>query len=95
MDKATSFSYRAFSWTQIVQCPCSRCQNLRCLEDKRTIAIHMCKNGFVPGYGVWTFHDESCTRVIVEDEYDCDVEDIDMIDGMLEAIHAEVTEDPL
>jgi hypothetical protein len=44
---------------------------------------------------VWTFHDESCTRVIAEDKYDCDVEDVDRIDGMLEAIHAEVTEDPL
>jgi hypothetical protein len=28
------------------------CQNMRCLVDKTTIAIHLCKNGFVPGYEV-------------------------------------------
>jgi hypothetical protein len=27
----------------------------------------------MPGYEVWTFHGESNTRVIAEDEYDCDV----------------------
>jgi hypothetical protein len=53
-----------------VQCLYSLCQNLRCLEDKRTIVIHLCKNAFVPGYEVWTFHSESGTRVIVEDEHD-------------------------
>jgi hypothetical protein len=46
---------------------------MRCLEDKRTIAIQLCKNGFILGYEVWTFHDESGTRVIVEDEHDYDV----------------------
>jgi hypothetical protein len=64
------------------------------LEDKRTIAIHLCKNGFVPGYEVWTFYGESGTRVIAEDEYDCDVGDVDRIYEMLEAIQAEVTEYP-
>jgi hypothetical protein len=93
MDKATTFLNRAFSWTQIVQCPCSRCQNLKCLEDKRTIAIHLCKNGFVPGYEVWIFHGESGTRVIAEDEHDCDVRDVDRMDKMFEAIEAEVIED--
>jgi hypothetical protein len=52
MDKATAFLDCAFSWTQIVWCPCNRCQNLKCLEDKRTIAIHLYKNGFVLGYEV-------------------------------------------
>jgi hypothetical protein len=94
MDKATVFLDHAFSRTQIVRCPCSLCQNSRCLEDKRTIAIHLCKNSFVPGYEVWTFHGESGTRVIVEDEHDCDMGDIDRMDEMLEAIQAEVTEDP-
>jgi hypothetical protein len=93
MDKATTFLDRAFLWTQIVRCPCSMCQNLRCLEDKRTIDIHLCKNGFVPGYEVWTFHGESGTRVIAEDEHDCDVGDVDRMDEMLEAIQAEITED--
>jgi hypothetical protein len=75
-------------------CPCSLCLNSRCLEDKRTIDIHLCKNGFVLGYEVWTFHGESGTRVIVEDEHDCDVGDVNRMDEMLEAIQAEVTEDP-
>jgi hypothetical protein len=48
MAKATTFLDRAFSWTQIVCCPCSLCQNLRCLENKRTITIHLCKNDFMP-----------------------------------------------
>jgi hypothetical protein len=94
MDKATTFLDHAFSRTQIVWCPCSRYQNSKCLEDNRIIAIHLCKNGFVPGYEVWTFHSESCTRVVAEDEHDCDVRNVDRMDKMLEAIQAEVTEDP-
>jgi hypothetical protein len=94
MDKATTFLDRAFSWTQIVWCPCSRCQNLKCLVDKRTIVIHLCKNDFVPGYEVWIFHGEPGTRVIAEDEHGCDVGDVDRMNEMLEAIKAEVTEDP-
>jgi hypothetical protein len=86
MDNATTFLDRAFSQTQIVRCPCSRCQNSRCLVDKRAIVIHLCKNGFVPGYEVWIFHDESGTRVIVEDEHDCGMGDVDRMDEMLEAI---------
>jgi DNA polymerase/3'-5' exonuclease PolX len=94
MDNATSFLDHAFSLSKNVQCPCSRCQNSRCLEKKRTIAIHLCKNGFVSGYEVCTFHGESGNRVVAEDEHDCDVGDIDRMDEMLKAIQAEVTEDP-
>jgi hypothetical protein len=94
MDKATTFLEHAFSWTQIVLCPCSICQNSRCLEDKRTIVIHLCRNGFMPGYEVWTFHDESGSRVVAENEHDCDMGDVDRMDEMLEAIQVEVTEDP-
>ncbi len=43
---------------------------------------------------MWTFHGESGTRVVAEDEHDCDVGDVDRMDEMLEAIQAEVTEDP-
>jgi hypothetical protein len=68
-------------------------QNTRCLEDKTTIAIHLCKNGFVAGYEVWKFHDESGTRVIAEDEHDYDT-GVDRMDEMHKAIQAEVTEDP-
>jgi ferredoxin-like protein FixX len=48
----------------------------------------------VPGYEVWTFHGKLGTRVVSEDEHDCDMGDIDRMDEMLEAIQAEVTEDP-
>jgi DNA polymerase/3'-5' exonuclease PolX len=64
------------------------------LEDKSTIAIHLCMNGFVADYEVWTFHGESGTRVVAEDEHRCNVGNIDRMDEMLEAIQAEVTEDP-
>jgi hypothetical protein len=94
MDRVTVFLGRAFSLSKIVQCPCSICQNSRCLEDKRTIVIHLCKNGFMPGYEVWKFHSESGSRVMAEDEHDCDVGDIGKMDEMLEAIQVEVTEDP-
>jgi hypothetical protein len=94
MDKVIAFLDHAFSWTLIVRCPCSICQNSRCLEDKKTIAKHLCKNGFVLGYEVWTFHGELGTRVVVEDVHDCDMGDVDRMDKMLEAIQAEVTDDP-
>jgi hypothetical protein len=65
----------------------SLCQNLRCLEDKRTITIHLCKNDFVPCYEVWIFHGESSTRVVIaEDKHDYDVGGIDRMDEMLEAL---------
>jgi hypothetical protein len=94
MDKVTVFLDHAFSRTQILRCPCSVCQNLRCLEDKRTIAIHLCKNGFVLGYEVWIFHGESGSRVVAEDEHDCDMRNVDRMDEMFEAIQTEVTENP-
>jgi hypothetical protein len=64
------------------------------LEDKRAIAIHLCKNGFVPGYEVWTFHSESGTRFVAEDEHDYDVGDVDRMDEMLKAVQGKITEDP-
>jgi hypothetical protein len=67
---------------------------LRCLEDKRTIAIHLCKNGFVTDYEVQIFHGKSGSRVVAEDEHDSDMGEVDRMDEMLEAIQAEVTEDP-
>jgi hypothetical protein len=65
----------------------------RCLEDKTIIIIHLWKNGFVPGYEVWIFHGESGTRVVVEDEHDCDVGNINRMDEMLKAVQGEVNED--
>jgi hypothetical protein len=66
---------------------------MRCLEDKTTIFIHLCKNGFMPSYEMWKFHNESGTRVISENGQDYDVR-VDRMDEMLEAIKAEVTKDP-
>jgi hypothetical protein len=34
MDKTITFLDRAFSLSKIVPCPCCRCQNTWCLEDK-------------------------------------------------------------
>jgi hypothetical protein len=48
----------------------------------------------VLGYEVWTFHSESGTRVVAEDEHDCDVRDVNRMDEMLEAIETDVTKDP-
>jgi hypothetical protein len=49
----------------------------------------------MPGYEVWTFHGESGTRVVAEDEHDCDMGDVERMDEMLEAIQIKVTKDPL
>jgi hypothetical protein len=46
------------------------------------------------GYEVWMFHGESGTRVVAEDEYNCDVGDVGRMNEMLQTIQAEVTEDP-
>jgi hypothetical protein len=77
-----------------VWCPCNICQNSRCLEDKRTITIHLCKNGFVLDSEVWTFHGESGTRVVAEDEHDCDVGDVNRMDEILKVVQRKVTKDP-
>jgi hypothetical protein len=55
---------------------------------------YTCKNGFMSGYEVWTFHCESGTRVVAKDEHDCDVGDVYRMDKMVEAIQAKVTEYP-
>jgi hypothetical protein len=86
MEKATTFLDRAFLRSKIVRCPCNLFQNLRFLEDKRTIVIHLYYNGFMSDYEVWTFHDESVTRVVVEDEHDCAMGDVDRMDEILEAV---------
>jgi hypothetical protein len=85
MGKTTTFLDCAFLLSKIVWWPSSRCQNTRCLEENTTIGIHLCNNGFVPDYEVWNFHSESGTRVIVEDEQDCDA-GVDRMDEMPEAI---------
>jgi hypothetical protein len=43
---------------------------------------------------VWTFHGESGTRVVAEDEHGCNVGNIDRMDEMLKAIQAEAIDNP-
>jgi hypothetical protein len=92
MDKTTAFLHRAFSLSKFVWCPCSRCQNTRCLEDKNAIAFDLCRNGFMLGYEVWKFHGESGTKAVAEEEHDYNA-GVHRMDEMLEAIEPEVTED--
>jgi hypothetical protein len=54
----------------------------------------LCKNDFIPGYEVWKFHVESGTRVVAEVEHGYDARDVDRMNEMLEAIQADVNEDP-
>ena len=55
MIKTQEFIERVFSLpnNRGVKCPCSKCRNSVC-EDKTTLALHLCKVGFMPGYEVWT-----------------------------------------
>jgi hypothetical protein len=91
-NKATTFLDCAFSRLKIVRCPGAHVADARIRGAWRTREPlpYIC----VRSYEVWAFHSESSTRVIAEDEHDCDVGDVDRIDEMLEAIQAEVNEDP-
>jgi hypothetical protein len=99
MNKTQEFIDRTFSGCldEGMKCPCSRCRNALC-EDKRTLTMHLCKFGFMPGYDVWTHHDETIhqrTASVVEDEGDRGIDD--RMDEMLDAIRPELEtncEDP-
>jgi hypothetical protein len=97
MNKTKEFVDRAFSLANNggVKCPCSKCRNSVC-EDKRTLSLHLCKVGFMPGYEVWVHHGESVHQIasVVEDD---DSTSDDRMDEMLDAIRPEFgtnTEDP-
>jgi hypothetical protein len=92
MNKTQEFIDRAFSLptNQGVKCPCNRCRNALC-EDKRALALHLCKFGFMPGYEVWTHHGESVhqrTTSVAKEEDDRRGED--RMDEMLDAIRWEL-----
>jgi hypothetical protein len=99
MNKTQEFIDRAFSGRldEGVKCPCSRSRNALC-EDKRTLIMHLCKFGFMPGYDVWTHHGETIhqrTTSVTEDEDDRSGDD--RMDEMLDAIRVELEtnrEDP-
>jgi hypothetical protein len=88
MNKTQEFIDHAFSEPpdEGVKCPCSRCRNaLR--QDKRTLTLHLCKFGFMPGYEVWTHHGETVdqrTASMAEEEDDRSGDD--RMDEMLDAI---------
>jgi hypothetical protein len=87
-NKTQDFIDHAFSgWLdEGVKCPCSRCRNALC-EDKRTLIMHLCKFGFMPGYDVWMHHGETIhqrTASVVEDKDDRSGDD--RLDEMLDAI---------
>jgi hypothetical protein len=77
-----------------VKCPCSIYENtLR--EDKRTLILHLCMFGFMPGYEVWTHHGETVhqrTTLVVEEEDDRSSDD--RMDEMLDAIRSELKTNP-
>jgi hypothetical protein len=99
MNKTQEFIDRAFSVpaNHGVKYPCSRCRNALC-EDKRTLTLHHCKFGFMPGYEVLTYHDESvCQRTASVVEEGDDRSGDDRMDEMLDAIRLELetnSEDP-
>jgi hypothetical protein len=69
-----AFFNRAFSLSKInkVQCPCNKCQNLRCF-DKNMVALDLYQNGFVPYYEMWVHHGEKYAEEVVKshsDDYD-------------------------
>jgi hypothetical protein len=53
--------------------------------------MHLCKFGFIPGYDVWTHHDDTIhqrTTFVVEDENDKSGDD--RMDKMVDAIRPEL-----
>jgi hypothetical protein len=94
MNKTKEFVDRAFSLANNhgVKCPCSKCRNSVC-KDKRTLSLHLCKVGFMPGYEVCVHHGESVrqTASVVEDN---DSTSDDRMNEMLDAIRPEFGTNP-
>ena len=68
-------------------CPCSLCRNQR-PREKELMGKHLVKNGFVPGYYVWTYHGEferGMEEVVRERADDYDTGAGDMIDDFQDA----------
>jgi hypothetical protein len=95
MNKAQEFIDYAFSLpnNRGVKCPCSRCRNVVC-EDKRTLALQLCKVGFMPGYKVGTHHGESIRQTASVAEDEDDKRGDDKINEMLDAIRPELERNP-
>jgi hypothetical protein len=77
------------SWREV---PMQKYRNVVC-EDKRTLTLHLCKVGFMPGYEVWTHHGESVHQTVsVAEENDrtCN----DRTNGMIDVIRPELERNP-
>jgi hypothetical protein len=91
LNKTQQFMDHPFSVppNQGMKCPCNRCRNTL-HEDKRTLTLHLCKFGFIPGYEVWTHHGETVhqrTALVAEEEDDRMDEMLDVIRLELETNH--------
>jgi hypothetical protein len=76
----------------VIKCPCNKCKNMQAY-DKNQVAIHLCTNGFVPGYEEWHFHGEArSSRVSTQMEVD-DGEDVDRLDQMLDDLQPKFERD--
>jgi hypothetical protein len=96
MNKTQKFIDRAFPGApdEGVKCPCNRCTNTL-HEDKRTLTLHLCKFGFMPGYEVWMHHGETVhqrTASVAKEEDD--KSDGNTIDEMLDAIRPKLETNP-
>jgi len=94
--KTNQFIAHAFSLSNngLARCPWKKCRN--CLShDKKNVSLHICKNGYTPGYEVWVHHGEEVQQnQPVEEDH---VTDEDMMDEILDAICPEFeadSEDP-
>ena len=90
--KSNQFIAHAFSLLNngLARCPCKKCRS--CLShDKKKVSLHICKNGYTPGYEVWVHHGEEVQQnQPVEEDH---VTDEDMMDEILDAICPEFEED--
>jgi hypothetical protein len=97
MNNTQEFIDRAFSGPpdEGVKCPCSRCRNAL-HQDKRTLTLHLCKFGFMPGYEVWTHHGETVhqrTASVAEEEDDRSSDDTPEVQKFFDMLR--VSEEPL
>jgi hypothetical protein len=67
---------------------------MRCLDDKKTMVVYLCKYGFMPDYEVWTLRDEKATKDIEEDDQNYSGMGVDRMDEMLENIQLVILKDP-
>jgi hypothetical protein len=92
VDKTNKFIEHAFSLsnTEIVRCPCSKCQN-GLSHDKKKVSIHICRFGYMPVYEVWVHHGKEVPEyeLVAED----DMTDEDRMDEMLNSICLEFEAD--